>query len=236
MNKVMIFDLDDTLYDQLSGFEYAYYRHFGDTDIGVERLYRHFRLYSEELFEATQTGKLSVPDMHVVRITRAVADFDIALPEEKARAFQRDYEYAQQHIELSDTIIEMLEYLVEKDVKLGLLTNGESDRQRAKIKALGLNQYIPDSNMFVSAELGLSKPDPAIFETVGKQLEVDSSETYFIGDHFDNDILGAMQVGWKTIWYNRRNRPQTDMTKAPTATVMTESALFEVAQNIIEGA
>lgn len=236
MNKVMIFDLDDTLYDQLSGFEYAYYRHFGDTDIGVERLYRHFRLYSEELFEATQTGKLSVPDMHVVRITRAVADFDIALPEEKARAFQRDYEYAQQHIELSDTIIEMLEYLIEKDVKLGLLTNGESDRQRAKIKALGLNQYIPDSNMFVSAELGLSKPDPAIFETVGKQLEVDSSETYFIGDHFDNDILGAMQVGWKTIWYNRRNRPQTDMTKAPTAKVMTESALFEVAQNIIEGA
>ncbi|WP_438452276.1 hypothetical protein [Staphylococcus pseudintermedius] len=86
MNKVMIFDLDDTLYDQLSGFEYAYYRHFGDTDIGVERLYRHFRLYSEELFEATQTGALSVPDMHVVRITRAVADFDIELPEEKARA------------------------------------------------------------------------------------------------------------------------------------------------------
>ncbi len=25
MNKVMIFDLDDTLYDQLSGFEYARY-------------------------------------------------------------------------------------------------------------------------------------------------------------------------------------------------------------------
>lgn len=114
MNKVMIFDLDDTLYDQLSGFEYAYYRHFGDTDIGVERLYRHFRLYSEELFEATQTGALSVPDMHVVRITRAVADFDIELPEEKAHAFQRDYEYAQQHIKLSTTIVEMLQYLVQK--------------------------------------------------------------------------------------------------------------------------
>ncbi|ENI5631084.1 HAD family hydrolase [Staphylococcus pseudintermedius] len=236
MNKVMIFDLDDTLYDQLSGFEYAYYRHFGDTDIGVERLYRHFRLYSEELFEATQTGALSVPDMHVVRITRAVADYDIELPEEKAHAFQRDYEYAQQHIKLSTTIVEMLQYLVQKNVKLGLLTNGESDRQRAKIKALGLDQYIPKSNMFVSAELGLSKPDPAIFETVGKQMDVGASDAYFIGDHFDNDILGAMQVGWKAIWYNRRNRPQTDMTKQPTKTVMTEKALFEAIQNIIESA
>ncbi|PCF78600.1 haloacid dehalogenase [Staphylococcus intermedius] len=236
MNKVMIFDLDDTLYDQLSGFEYAYYRHFGDTEIGVERLYRHFCLYSEELFEATQTGALSLADMHIIRITRAVADFDIELPEEKARAFQRDYEYAQQHIALSPTMIEMLQYLVRNDVKLGLLTNGESDRQRAKMKALGLNQYIPESNMFVSAELHMSKPDPAIFETVGKQLEVDSSEPYFIGDHFDNDIFGAMQVGWKTIWFNRRNRPQTDTTKHPTKTVMTEKALFEVVQNIIEGA
>ncbi|WP_390602180.1 HAD family hydrolase, partial [Staphylococcus pseudintermedius] len=76
----------------------------------------------------------------------------------------------------------------------------------------------------------------AIFETVGKQMDVGASDAYFIGDHFDNDILGAMQVGWKAIWYNRRNRPQTDMTKQPTKTVMTEKALFEAIQNIIESA
>ncbi|ARJ50588.1 HAD family hydrolase [Staphylococcus lutrae] len=233
MNNTIIFDLDDTLYDQLQPFEYAYYRHFGDSQIGVERLYRHFRIYGEALFEATQSGHMSISAMHVVRITRAVADFDIALPVDKARAFQKDYETAQQHLTLSDTMTTLLRYLVAQGVRMGIVTNGESDRQRAKIKALKLDSYFPESHLFISAELGVAKPNPAIFNRVGQQLEVQPHTTYFIGDHFENDVLGALNVGWQAIWFNRRHHIPSQMHRRPMYTVTTERELLNVVQHIL---
>lgn len=89
MAYTYIFDLDDTLYDQLGAFNVAYHYHFADSDIGVETLYRHFRHYSDMVFEQTQEGQMTLTEMHIYRITEAVNDFDIHCQRKKHSIFKK---------------------------------------------------------------------------------------------------------------------------------------------------
>jgi len=56
----------------------------------------------------------------------------------------------------------------------------------------------------VSGELGVTKPDRAIFDHVVGKLGLNREESYYIGDSFERDIVGAARAGWKTVWFNRR--------------------------------
>ncbi|QIN25882.1 HAD-IA family hydrolase [Staphylococcus chromogenes] len=227
MAYTYIFDLDDTLYDQLGAFNVAYHYHFADSDIGVETLYRHFRHYSDLVFEQTQEGQMTLTEMHIYRITEAVNDFDIALPEKKALDFQKDYEKAQQHIALSHPIKTLLYDLKQSGVQVGIITNGEGHHQRMKFKALGLDHLIPEDHLFISAEEGMMKPDVALFEHVAQTLELNPQKTFYIGDNFENDVVGALDAGWRMIWFNRRNRARTKEGYEPDFEVESEEALVD---------
>ncbi|MCQ9300160.1 HAD family hydrolase [Staphylococcus hyicus] len=233
MTYTFIFDLDDTLYDQLQAFNVAYHYHFADSDIDVSSLYRHFRHYSDLVFEQTQDGRMTVTEMHIYRITAALNDFDIALSEKKAIAFQRDYARALNGIALSHPIKTLLYQLKTKRVPCGIITNGESHHQRSKIKMLGLNHYISESHMFISAEEGMSKPDVALFQQVVNELDLNPQNTFYIGDNFENDVIGALNAGWRVIWFNRRNRSATHEGYKPDYYVDSEEALVEVIQTLI---
>ena len=36
-------------------------------------------------------------------------------------------------------------------------------------------------------------------------MNLDPNNTYYIGDTFANDVVGAKNAGWNSIWINRRN-------------------------------
>lgn len=51
-------------------------------------------------------------------------------------------------------------------------------------------------NMFISDVIGYTKPDVKAFETVQEKMKLDPEETWFIGDTFEVDVIGAkMQDG-----------------------------------------
>lgn len=60
--------------------------------------------------------------------------------------------------------------------------------------------------MFISDVIGYTKPDVKAFETVQEKMKLDPEETWFIGDTFEVDVIGAKNAGWRVIWYNHRNR------------------------------
>ncbi len=62
-----------------------------------------------------------------------------------------------------------------------------------------------------SADLTIRKPDPLIFKQALADLEVAASSTWFIGDSWENDILGAVQVGMSAIWLSRLDAPDPDV-------------------------
>lgn len=81
--------------------------------------------------------------------------------------------------------------------KLAVISNagrGALDKKLSKEK-----QALFDA-MIVSAEVGLVKPDPAIFAFTCEKLAVDPTETVFIDDH-EEYLEGARSLGIKTILY-----------------------------------
>ncbi|MCS7050197.1 MAG: HAD family hydrolase, partial [Thermomicrobium sp.] len=74
-------------------------------------------------------------------------------------------------------------------VLTGLVTNGPSAIQRAKLERLGIARLFPI--VVVSEEVGVAKPDPAIFHHALGLAGVRPSEALYVGDHPVNDVMGA---------------------------------------------
>ena len=66
-----------------------------------------------------------------------------------------------------------------------------------------------------------------------EKLQLDTESLYYIGDSFENDIVGANNAGWKSIWINRYNKecsPGTEIYEK----VENNYELFEIIKKIIE--
>ena len=228
----LVFDVDDTLYEQIVPFENAF-RSLFDIDIDMEKFYLLSRYYSDVKFEASRNGEMTMDEYHIYRIQEAAKDLGIYLADEQALSMQKEYKKNQQKLKISDTTISILELAKKNNVKLGVITNGPSEHQWAKVDALGVEKCIPRENIIVSGDLGINKPDKRIFEVMQEKLQLGVESLYYIGDSLENDIVGANNAGWKSIWINRYNKeylPGTEIYKE----VQNNYELFEIIKEIIE--
>jgi putative hydrolase of the HAD superfamily len=85
--------------------------------------------------------------------------------------------------------------------KLGILTNGAPDLQREKIAYNKLAHYF--DAIVVSGDVGVGKPDPAVFKAALDQLGVPAHMTLMVGDSLERDMLGASRNGLRGVWVNR---------------------------------
>lgn len=107
--------------------------------------------------------------------------------------------------------------------RMGLLSNTQSFDMEF-LERLGLTSLIP--NRFLSAEMGLLKPDPEAFETVQKRLGLFPGQLAMVGDSWNDDILGALRAGWTAIWVNREGRPRSK--HDPNAELVEISSLAQI--------
>lgn len=77
--------------------------------------------------------------------------------------------------------------------RVGVLTNGSTKQQNAKLAAIGLTDLI--DVVCTSESLGLSKPDPQAYLQTCSALGVEPADTVMIGDNLELDVLAARQVG-----------------------------------------
>ncbi|MGO1099202.1 HAD family hydrolase [Priestia megaterium] len=92
----------------------------------------------------------------------------------------------------------VLKELKKKGLLLGMVTNGFTDFQWMNIKALGIDHYF--DTILVSEQEGIKKPHKDIFLRALKALEVSAKESVYIGDHPENDVLGARGAGMHAVW------------------------------------
>lgn len=97
-----------------------------------------------------------------------------------------------------DNLLLMLEGLKERSMLIGMITNGYGQFQMDNIKALGIESYF--QAILVSEWEGIKKPDSQIFLRATEKLGVLPSECLFIGDHPENDVQSAKNVGMMGIW------------------------------------
>ena len=78
-----LFDVDDTLYDQKQPFEKAYRTFFPeDQEMDVGRLFVLSRKYSDEVYEDSQTGRMSMEEMYIYRIRKALEELGRTITED----------------------------------------------------------------------------------------------------------------------------------------------------------
>ena len=82
--------------------------------------------------------------------------------------------------------------------KIGLLSNSPSGFLRGLLQTHGLESYFDE--IVISSEVGLIKPDPAIFQHMLERLQVAPNEAVFIDDNPAN-VAGAEAVGITGITY-----------------------------------
>lgn len=228
--RAFLFDVDDTLYDQAQPFERAYIKIFGEGHRDMDEIFAASRKYADEVFEAARSGQMSMERMYIYRIREALKEFDVPISDGDALEFQRYYERFQMDIQMSEEIKRILGLLKERAVT-GVITNGPAQHQWDKINALGLTEWIPERNMLISGEVDITKPDRKIFDLAVCRLGLNREETYFVGDSQKNDIAGAADAGWKTIWFNRRKRKK-EASVHPDYTVYSERELGELIEKL----
>jgi putative hydrolase of the HAD superfamily len=81
---------------------------------------------------------------------------------------------------------------------MGLVTNGAPDLQREKLLASGLDPFF--TTVTISGELGLGKPNPAIFLSALENLGVPPTQALMVGNSLRRDIAGGHAAGLRTVW------------------------------------
>ncbi len=100
---------------------------------------------------------------------------------------------------LYDDARPVLEELKKRGYRLGILTNGPSYGQRAKVRKSGLEDLL--DAVVVSGETDCAKPDPRIFEMIAEMLSLPAAQCAYVGDMFRNDIYGAHLAGMFPVWF-----------------------------------
>jgi HAD superfamily hydrolase (TIGR01549 family) len=188
--QAILFDLDDTLYDLRTYWRARLYEAIGDV------LERYPRLNRDALVRQAIAEKVYIDKLPAFLRGQGVGDE--ALIASAHEQFQHDW-FAR--LVLYDDAARTLQALRPR-FKLGLVTNGPSRTQRPKIEQFRLIDYL--DLLIVSEEVGVAKPDPAIFRIALEQLEVGPSEALFVGDSPEFDLRGAAAAGMPFIWMNPR--------------------------------
>lgn len=95
-------------------------------------------------------------------------------------------------------------------VKVAIITNGSTQRQKAKIINTNLNSCF--DKIIISEEVGFSKPDKRIFELALIELNVQPEDTLFVGDDLEKDIGGCQNANMKGVWFNpNMNKNDTEI-------------------------
>lgn len=206
--RTIVFDVDDTIYDQQQPFRNAVHRVIPlVSDEDMHDLYIRFRFHSDETFCKVVTGEWTLIHMRNYRISESLKDLDYPhITEADALLFQKVYEEELDNITMHEEVRKTLDYLKEKNIPMGIITNGPTDHQYKKVIQLELLNWVPKDNVIISQATGHQKPEVEIFQLAEWQFGMTGAETLYVGDSFENDVVGSKKSGWKSLWFNHRNR------------------------------
>lgn len=205
MIKAVGLDLDDTLYDRNQVYEKTF-RVMEETVLATHVSFQAFNeIFQQESqmeFQQFTQGLKGEIEFKLDRVLSTYRRLGHSLKGEQAQRFNELYLHHKKQIELRPGMLKLIRYLQSMDVELFVLTNGAEETQTSKLHYLGVDQLIPAEKRFVSGSMGVAKPDKAIFDRIEDALNLAGNEILYIGDHYENDILGCQQNEWTAVYYN----------------------------------
>jgi len=93
--------------------------------------------------------------------------------------------------------------------KIGLLSNNWSNLRHLIEERWQIGDAF--DTLIISAEIGMIKPEPSIYQFTLEQLGVRPEEVVFVDDFIEN-ILAAQKMGWRTVHFQNRNQAIAELT------------------------
>ena len=223
----IVFDIDDTLYCRQDMLVQA-----AESVLGVK--VRDWREFISIFYEksdinmaALESGEISTRDINGWRYNETFRLLGLPYKPEDGVLSADAYLELQSHMVISDALASVLDKLAsDPEIKLAILTAGESKHQWNKVDMLGLDKWFDRQNVIVTGEVGISKPDVRLCRMLENKLGLEPGELWMIGDNYDKDITGAIDSGWHSVWINRRCLPAPE--RMPDIEVRTDEELTKV--------
>ncbi len=204
--RVMLLDLDDTIivYSPISEpcWRRVCDRYAAEIEgLSADQLYDAIQSRSNKYWDNTdrhRQGRLDLPKARreVVSATftdLGLEDQELAFNIADAFTLERDASFY-----LCPGAIESLTQFCEQGIRLGLVTNGASSAQRAKIERFQLAPYF--EHIFIEGEMGMGKPDVRVFEHVLDTFGIEAQEAWMVGDNLIWDVAAPQRLGIFSVW------------------------------------
>lgn len=208
--KAILFDLDDTILAStiLAGQIWC--------TVSKEFADRLKQYDSKQLFTAIEIERTlywSNPDRHrkgrlnpsesakevaLWALSRLGVD-DTVIASEMGEAYQAGRD---KQIHLFPGAIDLLSILLERGVKLALITNGNGPLQWSKITKFGLESFF--DCIVIEDQFGFGKPDQRVYRHAMGHLGSSPQDTWMIGDNLEWEVVVPKQLGIKGIWVDNR--------------------------------
>jgi len=212
--EILVFDLDDTLIDNLENVRYAFKKmteYLGRkyTEDDFNRWY----LFDKQFWIDFYNGKFSVPydksDLRFVPYVQSLRykifyndEFEIDKALEINELFLNSLKEVVFPIE---GVKQTLEYLSKKYV-LVVATNGPKQAVESKLSKIQCLQYIKQIFSADMTKNKVTKPNKLYFDELLEYINYfDKDRILIIGDSLRSEVQGGMNSGIDSCWFNRNN-------------------------------
>lgn len=148
--------------------------------------------------ERERRGRLDLPGSRREIVSAAFGALGVEGTDVARAVADRFTELREERIEPLPGALEALDAFRARGIRLGLVTNGGSAPQRAKIERFGLTAYF--DAILVEGEFGVGKPDAAVFREALWRLDAKPERTRMAGDNLEWDVAGSQRLGIFGIW------------------------------------
>lgn len=202
----LFFDLDHTLWDFETNSKetihdlFLTHRLHESVTADFDLFFEKYSFHNKRLWHRYNHGFIKQTELKWKRMWHALLEFKLA-DETLAKKLSAEYlEILPGKKALFPHTKEILTYLINKDYKLHLITNGFEQIQGRKLENAQIAQYF--STVITSEAAGSLKPHKEIFDFAIGSAGCCYAESMMLGDNLDADILGAMNAGMDTIFVN----------------------------------
>ncbi|PDY44197.1 YjjG family noncanonical pyrimidine nucleotidase [Bacillus pseudomycoides] len=197
--KVILFDVDDTLFDFSMSEKKALNKTFVDFGLpmGLVDYEDSYKEINRVLWRDLEQGILTLSELGVERFRRLFLAHKLEI---NADIFNSIYlGYLGTEIHMVSGAVDLCNTLA--DCRLAIITNGFTDVQKSRIKGSPLCDTF--EHIIISEEAGFQKPARGIFDYAFSKLQItDKESVLIIGDSLTSDIQGGINYGIDTCWFN----------------------------------
>lgn len=205
MIKTVLFDLDDTIFDhkhsRICGLIELQKLDSVIAGVPLEVLESEHEILIQNNYVSFLDGSITIEAARTERTRQLFLKYGVELTSVEANKYTEIYKQAyEQNRRAVPGAVELITEL-SRQYSIGIVSNGMREIQLNKLEICKADKLI--DFITLSEDVGVRKPDAAIFKVALNKCGAKPNEAVFIGDAWGSDISGAANCGIKAIWLNR---------------------------------